>query len=445
MSVIQVIEQLRTTSARNEKIAILTKNKTSNLVKVLRLALDPYHSFYEKKFKSLPTESEEYDEDEVIDILYSVFCSDNRKDIAVAIDNVMRMCNSVEEKIRDFWKSVISQDIDCGIGASSVNKALGPTIAEYKLMKAEDREGLDELKPPYYVQQKVDASRCNIVCTGMKVTVHSSSGTPYPNMSHIKAAVRLRASTIGVDNFVIDGELIKLNDDGSEVDRATSNGKANKALNGNLSLSEESSFVLKAFDLVDYQQFLDGYSATPYHERLARLCDEFGGCPGIHILPSEEVDDLNRVMELYHESVAKGQEGIMVKECDMPYEGKRSSHMVKLKKEFEIDLKIVGHKPHKKNDNMIGSIELQDHDGKINGSVGTKMSDQDRVELKKLLDAGELYDKITTVRIHDVSVKKVKGGQTYSLYLPRFIELRNDKFVADGFDRIMKIIKPAGE
>lgn len=442
-NIVDVISFLKNTSSRNEKIEILKKYESTELTKVLKLALEPSHSFFCKKIPIVRGVAS-YDVNACVDVLFGVFGSDNRKQISDAINSVIMMCNTASDEHRDFWYSIIKQDIDCGIGASSVNAAYGPTISEYKLMKAEDRESLFELKLPVYVQQKVDASRCQVVAENGKVTIHSSSGTPYPNMNHIKESVSLVVAEEGYDNFVIDGELCMVDAKGNVLPRAISNGKANKALNGNLSLVEEASFELKAFDLIKLSKFREGYSPVPYHIRINELMHRFFGCAGIDIINTESVETFERVLELYEEAVQAGQEGIMVKERYMPYEGKRSKHMVKLKKEFEVDLIVVDTKPHKKNKDMIGSLVLASSDHKIVGSVGTKMSDDDRIELKKLLDSHQLIGKIVTTRIHDVSEKKVKGQMTYSLYLPRFIEVRNDKFVADSFERIMKIIHPVG-
>ncbi|WP_418625471.1 hypothetical protein [Sutterella wadsworthensis] len=45
-------------------------------------------------------------------------------------------------------------------------------------------------------------------------------------------------------------------------------------------------------------------------------------------------------------------------------------------------------------------------------------------------------DKIVTVRFNDIMQKE---GEVASLFLPRFVEFRNDKILADSFRRIVEI------
>lgn len=104
--------------------------------------------------------------------------------------------------------------------------------------------------------------------------------------------------------------------------------------------------------------------------------------------------------------------------------------------EFECDLEIIGWKPHSKKEGQVGSIEVATSDAGIQGSVGSKIDDKLRVEMYEMAMAGELVGRICTIRIHDLTVKK----GDFSIYLPRFIEFRDDKEEADSAKKVLDMV-----
>ena len=69
--------------------------------------------------------------------------------------------------------------------------------------------------------------------------------------------------------------------------------------------------------------------------------------------------------------------------------------------------------------------------GKVKFKCGSGLKDSDR---KKPFSFYE--GKIITVKANDLTTSKTKD--TYSLSHPRFIEVRNDKTVADSFEKVLE-------
>jgi hypothetical protein len=78
---------------------------------------------------------------------------------------------------------------------------------------------------------------------------------------------------------------------------------------------------------------------------------------------------------------------------------------------------------------MLGAIVCESSDGILRVSVGSGFSEEQR----KQYWGENILDKIVAVKYNMRSVDK-QGKQ--SLFLPVFIELRNDKEVADSNDSI---------
>lgn len=438
-----VFNQLKSVSGSNAKKQILIDNDSDALRAVLYQALAPYHTFNGRKLSEAKA-SYEYDENHIYKaIQVAIEKPSHRESLLIEIEH---HCHTQEHI--DFWNTIISKDIDCGMGATLVNSVFPNLIPVFDVAKAEDETKLHNLKAPYYVEDKIDGSRCTCLYNGNEVLILTSSGRPYPNMQHLKGAVMDAASHFPLDDdnnftpFVIDTELVFEDDLGNNLPRSTSNGLANKALNGNLTAEQELKAKVIAFDFLTMDEFEGKVKARPLNER-KDLLTYLDPIEHIEILIGQVYDTLEEVYEQYQKVVDRGGEGVMVKELYSGYQRKRMKEWIKIKKEFEVDLKIIGVKPHKKHADMIGSLELACGDNKIIGSVGTKMSDDVRTNLQMLHESGNLLDKICTVMVHEITTKKGKKGQdpTYSLYLPRYIEVRFDKFEADSFEKVLRITK----
>jgi hypothetical protein len=107
---------------------------------------------------------------------------------------------------------------------------------------------------------------------------------------------------------------------------------------------------------------------------------------------------------------------------------------VKIKNQFDCEYKIAGFQEHSKKAGQVGAIFVESEDGKIKFKVGSGLTDAQRKLYYKQQE--RLIGKIVTVRGNDIVSSESKD--TYSIFLPRLIELREDKTVADTYEKVLE-------
>ena len=139
-----------------------------------------------------------------------------------------------------------------------------------------------------------------------------------------------------------------------------------------------------------------------------------------------EIDSPSDIAPIYKNIVDQGGEGVICKD-DAVYECKRSKSWVKFKEVNDCDLLVTGWYPGEgKREGLIGGFILTDLSSTLNVRVGAGFTDLDLKTLSE--DPDSHIGKIVAVQ-YNVTITDKHGNR--SLFLPRFIEVRNDKDLAD--------------
>lgn len=295
---------------------------------------------------------------------------------------------------------------------------------EIPVMLVSPAKEIGRINFPCFAQTKMDGMRGVIVKRDGRVTVFSRNGNTMTQLDeHFGVILE------SVDNVVLDGELTvrKVDDSGIE-DRKTGNGILNKTVVETVSPEEVARVRFTAWDIIDIKQFDIGRDETTGRERLERLRaipehELFG------VVETFEVDTLEHAQEIFKEMLANGEEGIILKNNDHPWEDKRSKQCVKMKEVIEKDLKIVDIvEGTGKASGMCGALVVENADGSIRSSVGTGLDDATRIDIWARKD--DLIGKVVAVKCNGVISRK--GADTKSLFLPVFVEIRTDKDEVDN-------------
>ena len=275
---------------------------------------------------------------------------------------------------------------------------------------------------PCFAQTKMDGMRGVIVKRDGRVVVFSRNGNTMTKLDkHFEAVLS------SIDNIVLDGELTVVDSEGKLLDRKTGNGILNKTVVETVSDEEVSRVRFTAWDLIDVCDFDKGVDRRTGVERLSRL-RAIPANPLFEVVQTFEIANLEEAQELFKEQLAKGEEGIILKNNDHPWEDKRSKQCVKMKEVIEMDLKITGFAEGTgKASGMTGAIQVENKDGSIKTSVGTGLDDATRKDIWARQE--ELIGTIITVKCNGVISRK--GADSKSLFLPVFVELRLDKTESD--------------
>ena len=118
----KILEELRATSSRLEKEAILKKNEKNDVLKrVVFLALDPYTQFYQRKipeYKRSPLAAVPLEK--ALDLLINL--SSRQVTGNAAIEFLRKLLSDMKPDDAKVLECVIQKDLDCGVQVSTANK-----------------------------------------------------------------------------------------------------------------------------------------------------------------------------------------------------------------------------------------------------------------------------------------------------------------------------------
>ena len=427
MSINEIFEDLAANNSRLFKIDYLKKQEHNYLLKdVIKLALDPFTQFYIRKIPQyeqiLNTDIGLKEAMDQLGYLSKRMYTGNK-----GIEHLrLILCNLPPDSAKVIER-IINKDLKCGVSVSTVNEVWPELVKEYPCMLASgyDQKLVDKIKFPAMVQLKMDGMRFNAIVNNGKCEFRSRNGKELNLLGHLEDEFITIANG---ENIVFDGELI-VTDGFGVLDRQTGNGILSKAGKGTITQEEASKVKAIIWDEIPVLFFKTGLYSTPYRVRFASMKDRVISLKSsgftIEVVESQYVDNLDDAQNLFQRYFDKGEEGIILKDLESVWENKRSRKQIKFKGELECDLKIVGLEAGSgKYQGKLGSLLCESADGVVKVSVGSGLTDAHRTDL----NATEVIGRICAVKYN--ARIKAKTGQE-SLFLPIFIEIRDDKTEAD--------------
>jgi uncharacterized protein (DUF2237 family) len=418
---LQILHQLEAASGRLEKEAILKAHATDQTFKeVCRLTLDPLTNFYIKKLPEAGVAREGSDTWTLSAALESIkmWLATRKMRGNDATTHVRRLLTCLEPDDREVIRRVLGRSLKCGVSESTVEKIWPDLKLSYPCMLVSPLTEKTKLKFPCIVQTKMDGMRFNAHVVNGTVDFRSRAGKELAF-----EGLPIEADFQKLPDGVYDGELLVAN-----CDRKTGNGILTKFQKGTGTLATGRDIHAKVWDVIPVTDFAKGVCSTGYIERFRILSGTLKATrPNTIILVQTwlDVKNIEEAQTIYKEQLAKGEEGVILKDPKGPWEDKRVKHQVKMKAELEADLRVTGFLPGTgKYEGKIGSLLVESADGKVKTAVGTGLNDEERS-----YDPKEFIGKIVAVK-YNALIDDKKTGQK-SLFLPVFVEIREDKKVAD--------------
>ena len=425
MEINQIFEDLAANNSRLFKIDYLKQYKDNSILRnVVSLALDPFTQFYIRKIPKYETiPGSDVDLNEAIQRLY--FLSSRTYTGNKAIEFLRDILSNVSASDAKVIERIIAKDLKCGVSVATVNEIWPGLVHEYPCMLCSGYEEklVNKIPFPAYVQLKLDGMRFNAIVRSGEVEFRSRNGKEIELLGFLEDEFRAMAGDI---DLVFDGELT-IQEDGVTLNRQTGNGILNKASKGTISKEEASKVHATIWDCIPYEYFKDGYYNRKYEQRFrhVRACVNSYGGDKVSYAPYDEVHNTDQVNELFQKYYASGEEGIILKSMEAPWENKRSKSCIKYKGELECDLVVTGIEEGRgKYQGKIGALIAESADGLVKVSVGSGLSD----ELRTSLSQEDVIGRIITVK-YNARIQNKQGD--HSLFLPIFIELRSDKDTAN--------------
>lgn len=437
---LEQIQKIAATSSRKEKEAILAEVNDWNsddkdlFLKSLQYAYSPMKEYYIKDVDFLDgfVHAEKatrklVDVFDLLDSLASRGISGNDAQMGVA-----DMYCLLPPDDAMFFRRILTRDMRCGISSKTINKVFPKLIYEHPYMRCStlNDKTVKKLKYPCFSQTKMDGLYVDVMVYDDHVVYRSRSG----KILRLNEENRDQMLIEQFPMMVLQGEALVLSEGGDGyLPREEGNGYINS------DDFDPSMIKIVVWDCVSLDDFMSKVSKVPYLERYQSLTEMplISGvlASGIEVIHTTVCENFEQLVEEFQKSRADGNEGTVIKNMDMPWKDGTSPNQLKVKVAVDCDLKIVGwNEGHGKFKGMVGSIICECADGIVEVGV-SGFSDAFRKEatdkIQSWIDAG----KIMTVKYNDVIESDLKPGMK-SLFLPRFVELREDKTEADGLDKI---------
>lgn len=445
MSLYKIIKELQSASGSNAKAAILQANKDNELLQdYLQAVYDPAISYYQTKVKRHdPTLNYTLNRG-TLEALYSTLaCRELTGDAAKKwLDNLMKASSFEAQELIEL---LIKRSIGAGVGDTMILNVFPdlyfiPPYQRCSLMDDKIKAKFDK-QEEFYVQLKLDGSFCYLVKeTGKAPEAITRAGSKYPTEFAQKLATGLPDGFVVVGELLVYGEIATL---GVPLDRKTGNGFLNSILKGG-DIPNNLGFEMTAWDCITVDEFKKAKSDIPYHKRLNLLDRVANKCAYVEPVRTQEVISLDEAYDIYSEFTADGKEGAVIKTTDFLWKDGTSKDCIKLKIEFQCDLKVIGMTEGTgKAKGMMGSLTLGSKDGIIKTDCGTGFTDDARKAWWEQYSPEniESYDIVVAVKANDIITKR--DSESVSLFLPVFLEERLDKTEADTYYQCMKQLEVA--
>ena len=401
--VLEIINQLRSTTKTNEKLTILKNNQDNELLKEIL-----YYTYSDKNYgfseKLLRQAMESYETKfiltwkgykDMLDELSSSNINDKLR------EQTYEFLSLYDEEERDLYINIISNDLKIGMNIKSINKAIPGLIPTFGVQLAESffkqKEGFLDGKE-FILSTKLDGNRLVAIKNKDKVEFKTRQGKV------MEGLIELEEEFKDIPNgIVLDGELILKNDKNlpsDELFRETMKVARKKG--------EKRNLEFHVFDCIELDGFNKGYDLTPCIERKQKVSNLIKNKKWLIEVPALYIGkDANMITKLLDEAISNNQEGIMINIANSGYSCKRTKDILKVKAFLDGDMRCVDViEGTGKNTNKLGAITVEfEYEGKLyRCDCGSGFSDFER---KLYWDNPELIlNKIVTIGYFEISKNK---------------------------------------
>lgn len=254
-----------------------------------------------------------------------------------AIIEVLRFINSNPDYESEIL-SIIDRNTKTRIDAKLINKVYPNCIPVFEVELANNydektRKKIDWSKQVWLASRKLDGVRCCVkFFTNLSVLAIGRSGKEFFTLNKIKAAL---CSINLPNNIVFDGEISLRTIDGKDD------------FQGILSEIRKKEHTIEnvrfnIFNLIPLREFENAEGPSLYLDRFATLNSLIHkDDPDLSILEQTRVMSDEHLEELKAIAAQNNWEGLILRRGDVPYEGKRSDNLLKVKSFKDAEYKVL--------------------------------------------------------------------------------------------------------
>lgn len=355
----------------------------------------------------------------------------NQKGTSNAQKEELATLASVDDETYEVVNCIINKDAKCGFKGKTINKAWEDLIflMPYCRCSTEKKMGNIDYGLRAIGQEKADGMFVNIIIDKKgEILLRARSGNIIHQLDHLNTF--FVKTPKAYQNTVYMGELLIMVN-GKILPRKTGNGILSSCLTNTADPNLARQAIIKLWDAVPFDQFWNGYSPIAYKYRLGRASGftrVMNNSVYLSMIQSKSLNSLEAAEDFYRALRKQGKEGAIVKNIHAHWKDTTSTEQIKMKNVMDAELRILSWNYGKKGtqfEGQLGSINCGSDDGLIKVSM-SGFSNKERLE-----DWDERVGKIVGLEAESLITDKNRPG-IYSLYLPRYVEMRPDRTATDS-------------
>jgi DNA ligase-1 len=423
-----IFDKLQSINSKKDKERILKENQSNELfTDILKFLLDSHiiTGLSEKKINknigvlSNINYSEKlnngYPTTDIRNLFEYIKKNNTGKDIDISVCE--SYITNFNTNIQDFIKSILTKSLKIGIDTKTVNKVYGKNfIPTWEVQQAYSIDKYPLKKGEWFsLSEKLNGNRG----TYYKGKIISRQGKEFTGLDHIINDIKVLLGD-KADSIVLDGELRRKNIDGISDNENFRIGTG--ILNSDD--ADKSCINFTMYDVLSVEEFDKGIGTIKYRKRREILDNMRNTIQEKHLNNIAIVDmfyegtDQTQITKYLDKMVSEDKEGCML-DKDVVYKCKRHSGILKVKRFYTCDLKIIRlEEGSGRLSGTLGAFVVDYKDNELN--VGSGMSDEQRTEFWNKRD--ELVGRVIEVKYKEESNDKTTGN--VSLQFPIFISLR---------------------
>ena len=322
------VDEMKSTSSLNEKKVIIDSIKNNKFItSSLNYTYDPYKKYYVTS-KTCKKNSGLFKYNLYNDLFNLLDDLSNR--VITGHDSIAAVNGFIttNPKYEDLIFSIIDRNLEIRASDSVINKVIPNLIPTFDVALATKYEPkfCDFENEVWLGSRKLDGVRCLIRKEGNKVNAYSRQGNEFTTLQKVIDDVsKIRG------NFVLDGEICLMDENDNEDFQGIM-----KQIKRKDHTIKNPKYII--FDYLTLEEFDTKESNTKLSDRLIRL--PLHQYDTLSILEQINIDNEQQLSEMIADADANGYEGVMLRK-DVGYEGKRSKNLLKCKKFFDAEYKVL--------------------------------------------------------------------------------------------------------
>jgi len=349
-----------------------------------------------------------------------------------ARDALISQASCLNSASQVLLKMILNKNLEGGFDVKSINKAMPNLVPRFAYMRCSLPKEVKlenwDWENGVFSQEKMDGLFINVTVTKGVVTFHTRKGQEFPREELFELSEDF--IYMGLHGHQYHGEML-VRRDGTLLSRKEGNGVLNSILKGG-KFKDGDEAVIVVWDCVRLGT-LTGNVDEPYNARFIKCRAALIQSTWISAVEYKMCYSLQEAQEHFDLMREQGKEGTVIKELGGYWKDGTSKSQVKMKDIKYADLKVISKlNGTGKNVDTFGSLYCISEDGKLGAAI-SGFTDEQR---GCIFDEWEDWKNcIITVAFNEV-ITSVKS-ETYSMFLPRFIERRYDLTEADKIERIL--------